>query len=116
METTRYSDNMDFIGDGPLIVKARIFLLPTEQGGKSNPVGCRYRPNHNFGDAENRHFFIGQVELREGELLHPGETKDLLIRFFDVRGLREMLVPGAKWRIQEGSMLVATAEVIAVLT
>ena len=106
---------MDWAGDKPLTVKARITLLPTDEGGKQKPITKHYRPNHNFGDSSNRHFFIGQVELDENEWMHPGETRELSITFLNVKGLVEKLQPGVKWRMQEGGKLVGTAEVVELL-
>ena len=99
-------------GDQPIRVLARLRVLSTEAGGRKVPFTTRYRPNHNFGTPENRHFFIGQVEVPEGEYVYPGETRDLEITFLNVVGLRENLTPGKTWRVQEGFMLVATAEVL----
>ena len=50
-------------GDAPLRVSARVRVISTEEGGKRQPFTARYRPNHNFGSSQNRHFFIGQVEI-----------------------------------------------------
>jgi hypothetical protein len=62
-----------------------------------------------------RSFFIGQIEVPEGTWIHPGETHDLIITFFNVRGLADNLSVGRVWRIQEGPKHVATAEVLSVL-
>jgi translation elongation factor EF-Tu-like GTPase len=94
---------------------ARVHVLTSADGGRSGPFAAKYRPNHNFGDAENRHFFMGQVELPEGEWVYPGETRELTIMFFNVAGLREQLTAGRRWRIQEGWRLVATAELLSLL-
>jgi hypothetical protein len=32
-----------------------------------------------FGSSQNGHFFIGQVEVAEGDWVRPGETRDLVI-------------------------------------
>ena len=45
-------------------------------------------------------------QLKEGEFLYPGETRALLVTFFNVKGLREILTVGRAWRIQEGGQLV----------
>ena len=109
-----FYDNLDVVNDKPLKVKARISVLRTEDGGRKGPFTKNYRPNHNFSDTANRNFFIGQVEVEQNEWVHPGETRELWITFINVRGLAEFLTPGRKWRIQEGSKLVARAEVLNV--
>ena len=113
-----YRDNLEIIGVEPIIVLARIRLLTAEEGGRNSPVtsACKFRPNHNFGEPDNRNFFIGQVEISENETLFLGEPKDLLITFFNVRGLIENLIVGRKWRIQAGSELWGIGEVLKVVS
>jgi hypothetical protein len=110
-----YSDVLEPAGDGPFRVLARISMLSQEQGGPSGPRRAKYRPNHNFGPADNRTFYIGQVEIPEGTELRPGETRDLVVEFFNVRGIADHAKVGARWRIQEGPNLVANAEIIKLI-
>jgi hypothetical protein len=42
-------------------------MLRTEDGGRRTGIRSGYRPNHNFGPAEGRTFYIGQIDF-------PGET------------------------------------------
>lgn len=102
-------------GDELIRVLARVQVLATAEGGRSGPFTANYRPNHNFGGAENRSFFMGQVEVPEGEWVYPGETRELTITFANVVGLREQLTPGRRWRMQEGWRLIATAELLSLL-
>jgi len=92
-------------------VKARLTMLPNQ-----TRRGQKYRPNHKFGNASNRHFFIGQIDQKEDQWLRPGEAKEVVVEFFNVRGLAEKLIPGVTWRIQEGATHVGNAEVIALVT
>jgi elongation factor Tu len=108
-----FVDELRPAGDKPIHVLARVHVLATADGGRSGSFTAKYRPNHNFGGAENRHFFIGQVEVPEGQWVYPGETRELTITFFNVAGLREQLTPGRRWRIQEGPRLIATAELLS---
>lgn len=108
-------DNLDLVGNEPILVEAAISLLAADQGGKERPTTKHYRPNHNFGGPDNRNMFIGQVELEEGEFLYPGQTKNLVVTFLNVRGLREHLAIGTEWRIQEGLRLVGFGVVKRVL-
>ena len=116
MEAFCYTDVLEPAGDGPFRVLARISMLSSEQGGPSGPRRAKYRPNHNFGAPENRTFYIGQVEIPEGTEIQPGTTRDLVVTFFNVRGIAELAKVGAKWRIQEGQHLMAIAEVLELLT
>jgi translation elongation factor EF-Tu-like GTPase len=114
VEAFSFTDLLD--DGGPIHVLARISVLKTEDGGKKGPFTKSYRPNHNFGEATNREFYVGQIEVPDGTWVHPGETRDLNITFLNGLGLRELLQVGRTWRIQEGGKLVATAEVIALLS
>jgi translation elongation factor EF-Tu-like GTPase len=110
-----YGDVLQPAGDGSIRVLARISMLSRAQGGATGPRRSEYRPNHNFGMAENRTFYIGQVEIPEGTEICPGETRDLVVEFFNVDGIAELATVGTRWRIQEGPNLVANAEVLELL-
>ena len=92
-----------------MVVEATVSLLATENGGRASPIIGKLRPNHNFGDADNRTMFIGQIELTEGERLRPGEEGEVVIRFLDSGDLRQRLCVGTRWRLQEGNKLIGFA-------
>ena len=115
MHAEVFYDQIQPVGDTPIKILARIEVVKTEDGGRTGAFTQKYRPNHNFGSAENREFFIGQVEIPEGVWISPGETHDLVITFLNVQGLAKNLKIGRHWRIQEGSKLVANAEVLSVI-
>jgi hypothetical protein len=96
-------------------VRATVTLIPTAKRGRRSDSHVRWRPNHNFGRPDGRAFYIGQVEFESADMIEPGETQAVLIRFFDGPGLRENLQPGRTWRIQEGPNLIATAKLLEVL-
>ena len=105
----------DLIDDGPPIdVVADVRFLSTDEGGKTCSVRAKYRPNHNFGSPDDRAFYIGQIEFALGDEIAPGESRRVSIRFLNGAGLKELLVPGREWRIQEGTKLVALARVVEV--
>jgi translation elongation factor EF-Tu-like GTPase len=97
----------------PIRVLARVCVLKTEEGGKAQPFTKGYRPNHNFGEAQESQFYVGQIEVPEDTWIKPGETHDLRITFLHEPGLGELLQPGRIWRIQEGSKLVAMGQVLS---
>ena len=70
-----FVDELRPAGDEPIRVLARVHVLAAADGGRRGPFTARYRPNQNFGSAENRNFFIGQVEVPEGEWVYPGERR-----------------------------------------
>jgi translation elongation factor EF-Tu-like GTPase len=116
MAIFQFSDVLEPAGDKPIQVLARISVLRPEDGGRQGAFKGGCRPNHNFGAAEDRVFYIGQVEAPDGTWVHPGETRDLVITFLNVRGLSALLTVGRTWRIQEGPRHVATGEVLALLS
>ena len=113
-----FNDNLDVIDDKPIIIKARVQLLSTEDGGRHTPIvgGVPFRPNHNFGDSENRNFYIGQINFEKDDLVNPGDERNVEIIFLNVKGLRDLLIVGVFWRIQEGPTVIATGEVLEIET
>ena len=65
-----FTDNLDVIDNSPVIVTAEISMILEENGGRCCSFTNGYRPNHNFGDSENSLFFIGEIQLDEGEWFH----------------------------------------------
>lgn len=100
-----------------LKVRARVALLPQEQGGRSRPLvgGTSYRPNHNFFGPENRDMAMGLIDLPVGTSFSPGETKEMDITFFPRPELRAEISPGRQWLIQEGGQVVGSGTVITVV-
>jgi hypothetical protein len=88
-------------------VRATVSLLSSVETGRCND----WRPRHNFGPPDSHFFYIGKIDLGS-KPINPGETRQVLVRFLDGPGLRDNLRPGRTWRIQEGSNLIATAEVV----
>jgi translation elongation factor EF-Tu-like GTPase len=106
----------DLIEDGPKFrVLARVSVIKTEDGGRKGPFMSGYRPNHNFGDAENRSFYVGQITVIGNDWVYPGETRDIWVEFLYGRNLENYLVVGKEWRIQEGGKLVAMGQIIEVI-
>ena len=97
-------------------VSANVRLLPTSEGGRTSSVRGSYRPNHNFCGPDNRNMTVGFIDLPEGTELHPGESMDLQITFWNWAGLSEQIYPGQEWRIQEGAKLVGIGTIIEVLS
>lgn len=114
MKMFSFTDNLDIVDDTPIVVRAKITVIPTDQGGRVGPFTKGLRPNHNFGSEDDRFFYIGQIEVPEGEWVYPGDTRELCVTFLNARGLSEMLTLGRTWRIQEGPKLIATGTVIAI--
>ena len=114
MSMFAFTDNLDIIDDKPIVVSATIALFAQDKGGRPGPFTKGFRPNHNFCGPDDRFFFIGQIEVEEGDWVYPGETREFKVTFLNARGLCELLFPGRIWRIQEGPRLIGTGTVIEI--
>lgn len=104
----------DFLDDGPpRTVLARVSISAHELGGRDLPAGTVFRPNHNFGDESNRAFYIGQIQVPE-DGLRAGEARVVTIVFLNGAGLDQLLHAGRQWRLQNGTNLIGTAEVLEI--
>ena len=96
-------------------VRANIRLLPTSEGGRASAIKGSYRPNHNFFGPDDREMTIGFIELPDGTELHPGNSIDLPITFWNWPGLEGQISQGREWRIQEGAKLVGFGTILEVM-
>lgn len=98
-----------------LIVKARVRLKPTEEGGRKTGLISGYRPNHVFAyTAEGKigTMYIGELLFDDAELLMPGEERLLTIRFIATPELEGLLTKGRLWWLHEGSVLIGEATIM----
>ncbi len=100
-----------------LHVRARIELLPSEAGGRTQSIfgGTSYRPNHNFFAPDDRDMCMGAIELPSGQNLMPGQSAELEITFWVWPALRAAIGAGRAWTIQEGSKVVGKGTILEVL-
>lgn len=99
---------------GLLIVKARIKLIPNEDGGRKTGIISGYRPNHVFeytSKGKLQRTYIGDINF-EGEDLMPGEERIATVRFLLVKELEQYLTKGRKWWLHEGPKIIGEAEVL----
>ena len=98
-------------------VKARLTLVPTEQGGRKNGIVSGYRPNHVFEYQSNGQFkyaYMGDIQFDQTEWIKPGETKEVLVRFLSRQPIDEYMDIGRKWWIHEGPNKIGEAEIIGI--
>ena len=95
-------------------IRARIRLLSTAEGGRAVPVRGSWRPNHNFGAADNLEMDVAFIEFAEGEMLSPGEATERDLLFWSRPRLDEVLTLGREWRIQEGRQIVGVGTVLEI--
>lgn len=100
-----------------IIVKAKIYLKTTEEGGPTSGIKSGYRPNHSFeqpNDIRNIKTFIGDIQFDDQEFIEPGETKIVTVRFLKLPQVEKYIKVGQKWFIYEVPRLVAKGEIVEV--
>jgi elongation factor Tu len=96
--------------------RARIRLLGTEEGGRRTPVLSGYRPMLNFEPSQSNRFNDGILTLVACDMLDPGEFCDADIELLCPELVPVELKPGVPFNMNEGSIVVATGEVLEVYT
>ena len=69
--------------DDLIIVKAKITMKTTEEGGRQSGFKSGYRPNHVFEMPDylkNLITYISDIQFNDQDLIEPGETKIVLRR------------------------------------
>jgi len=100
--------------NGLFIVKARIKLTPTEQGGRKTGIITGYRPNHVFEytqEGKLQQTYIGEINFEDEDLM-PGEERIAIVRFLLSKELEQYLTKGRKWWLHEGPNIIGEAEVL----
>lgn len=59
-------------------VHTKIFLYPTEEGGRKRPIVSGYRPNIGFPSGKITDAYC----MFEGNPINPGETRNIKLSFF----------------------------------
>lgn len=80
------------------------------------PVYSGYRPNHNFGSADDAEMYIGAMEFQPRLAVYPGDSVESIVSFLLTQDFVAKIQVGTEWRIQEGKRLVAIAKVDAVMS
>lgn len=103
---------------GIILVKARLKLKATEDGGRTKGVVSGYRPNHVF---EYNDFgfplqtYIGDIQFENNSILEPGKEQEVTVRFLMNQPIEEYLTKGRIWWIHEGIKQIGKAEIISFL-
>ena len=99
-------------------VKAKLTLYSAENGGRKTGIATKYRPNHVLEYFPNSNEFpttyIGQIEF-DKELIYPGETENVIVRFLKHQNIEELIVEGRIWWIHEGPRKIGEAEIIEII-
>lgn len=103
--------------DDLIIVKAKITMKTTEEGGRKFGFKSGYRPNHVFelpDDLRNLKTYIGDIQFDDQELIEPGETKVVTVRFLKVPQVEQFISVGQKWFINEAANTLGYGEILEI--
>ena len=100
-----------------IVIKAKIYVKTTEEGGRTTGIKSGYRPNHAFEqpkEIKNIKTYIGDIQFDDQEFINPGETKIVTVRFLRNPVIEQFINVGQRWFIYEVPRLVAEGEIIEV--
>ena len=98
-----------------IIVKARITMKATEDGGRKSGFKSGYRPNHVFeltDDLKILQTYIGDIQFNDQELIEPGEMKIVTVRFLKMPPIEKYIQVGQKWFINEAGRTLGYGEIL----
>jgi len=100
-----------------IIVKAKIIMKATDNGGRKSGFKSGYRPNHVFelpADLRNLKTYIGDIQFDDQELIEPGETKIVTVRFLKTPKIEKYINVGQKWLINEAARTLGFGEILEI--
>lgn len=100
-----------------IIVKAKITMKKTKEGGRKFGFTSGYRPNHVFelpDELKNLKTYIGDIQFEDQEFIKPGETKVVIVRFLKVPEVKKYIQVGRKWFINEASETLGFGEILEI--
>ena len=103
--------------DDLIIVKAKITMKTTAEGGRQHGFKSGYRPNHVFelpDDLRNLTTYIGDIQFDDQELIEPGEIKIATVRFLKIPQVEKYIKAGRKWYINEAARTIGFGEILEV--
>lgn len=103
--------------DDLVIVKAKITMKTTKEGGRQFGFKSGYRPNHVFeipDDLRILKTYIGDIQFDDQELIEPGETKIVTMRFLRTPQIEKYITVGQKWFINEAASTLGFGEILEI--
>ena len=103
--------------DDLIIVKAKVTMKTTAEGGRQQGFKSGYRPNHVFelpDDLRDLTTYIGDIQFDDQELIEPGETKIVTVRFLKMPQVRKYIKVGQKWFINEAARTLGFGEILEI--
>ena len=113
--TTTSINDLEYENNGELlIVKSKLKLKSTEEGGRKTGFISGYRPNHVFEYNEGQllNTFIGDIIFEGKPTIEPGEEREVTIRFLINQPIEKYLTKGQIWWIHEGAKQIGQAEIM----
>lgn len=104
--------------NGLIIVRAKISMKKTEDGGRKSGFSSGYRPNHVFEmpvDLSKLKAYGGDIQFEGQELFNPGETKIVTVRFLRQPAVEKYMRVGQKWFINEAATTLGFGEILEVM-
>lgn len=101
--------------DSLLVIKAKLKMKRTEDGGRKTGFISSYRPNHVFEyrpDGQPWKTFIGDIHFDDQPTIEPGEEKIVTVRFLLNQPIEKYLDKGNIWWIHEGPKQIGEAEIL----
>lgn len=101
--------------DELIVVRAKVSMKTTEDGGRKSGFKSGYRPNHVFElpvDLKNLQTYIGDIQFDDQELIEPGETKIVTVRFLKIPQIEKYIKVGQKWFINEAARTLGFGEIL----
>ena len=100
-----------------IVIKAKVSLKSSEDGGRKSGFKSGYRPNHVFEMPDNLKMlttYIGDISFDGQEVIMPGETKEVTVRFLKTPEVEKYIKVGQKWFINEGARTVGFGEILEI--
>ncbi|MBX7243188.1 MAG: hypothetical protein K1X92_15695 [Bacteroidia bacterium] len=86
----------------------KIYLYPTENGGRKRPVLNGYRPNIGFSGGN---VTDGVLRIRS-ECINPGETHNGILSFYDDLNTEQIVKTNTLFTIQEGEKIIGCGTIL----
>lgn len=99
-----------------IIVKAKLKMKSTDEGGRATGFFSGYRPNHVFEYTPDQTIqaFMGDIQFNDQSTIEPGEEKVVTVRFLGSQPIEEFLTIGRTWWICEGANQLGQATILEV--
>ena len=101
-----------------IIVKARVFMKATNEGGRQTGFVSGYRPDHVFElpteDSKGLTAYIGDILFEEQKLFEHGETQIVTVRFLRTPQVEKYIKVGQKWFINEAARTIGFGEILEI--